>query len=186
IVLILADDLGWGDLKVLNPESKIATPACDRLAAEGCCFTDAHSPSAVCSPTRYGILTGRYAWRSRLKKSVLGGLSPRLIEPGRMTLASMLKEQGYSTCCVGKWHLGMNWVVLPGKEVSELSIETVDQVWNVDYSRPIVQGPQSVGFDRYFGISGSLDMVPYTFIENDHVTILPSDDREFPLIIDQP
>jgi arylsulfatase A-like enzyme len=186
IVLILADDLGWGDLKVLNPDSKIATPACDRLATEGCCFTDVHSPSAVCSPTRYGILTGRYAWRSKLKRGVLGGLSPRLIEPGRMTLASMLKEQGYSTCCVGKWHLGMNWKVLPGKEVTELNIETRDQVWNVDYSHPIVQGPLSVGFDRYFGISASLDMVPYTFIENDRVTLLPSEDREFPLIIDHP
>lgn len=185
IVLILADDLGWGDLKSFNPDSKIVTPAADRLASQGCCFVDAHSPSSVCSPTRYGVMTGRYSWRSRLKRGVLGGLSPRLIEPGRLTLASMLKEQGYSTCCIGKWHLGMNWDILPGKDVSEYSTERPDQVWNVDYSKPILQGPLTVGFDRFFGISASLDMVPYTFIENDHVTILPTEDRQFAMIIGQ-
>lgn len=186
IILILADDLGWGDLKAFNPNSKIPTPACDQLAAQGCCFTDAHSPSSVCTPTRYGILTGRYSWRSKLKRGVLGGLSPRLIEPDRLTLASMLKDQGYSTGCIGKWHLGMNWEILPGKDITELSVERPDQVWNVDYSKPITQGPLSVGFDRYFGISASLDMVPYTFIRDDRVTILPTEDRQFAMVIAQP
>jgi arylsulfatase A-like enzyme len=110
---------------------------------------------------------------------VLGGLSPRLIEPDRTTIASMLKQCGYHTACVGKWHLGMDWAVRPGKSVTELNIEPREQVFNVDYSQPISNGPNSVGFDYYFGISASLDMVPYTFIENDRVTALPTEDREF-------
>jgi len=120
IVFILCDDLGYGDVRCLNPEGKIATPNMDRLAAAGMIFTDAHTSSAVCTPTRYGVITGRYNWRSKLQSGVLGGLSPRLIEPGRMTVASMLKEQGYQTGCIGKWHLGMDWVKLEGKEVTEL------------------------------------------------------------------
>lgn len=183
IIFILADDLGYGDVKCLNPQGKIATPHMDRLAAGGMIFTDAHSSSAVCSPSRYGILTGRYNWRSRLKNGVLGGLSPRLIEPGRLTVASFLQQHGYATACIGKWHLGMDWVKQPGKEVSELSIEKPEQVHSVDYARPISNGPTSVGFDYYFGISASLDMVPYTFIENDHVTVPPTEEKNFPLML---
>src|SRR6188768_3271245 len=123
IIFILCDDLGYGDVKCFNPEGKIATPHMDALAARGMKFTDAHSSSAVCSPTRYGVMTGRYNWRSKLQNGVLGGLSPRLIEPGRMTVASMLKQHGYHTACVGKWHLGMDWVRQPGKSVTELNIE---------------------------------------------------------------
>ena len=173
-VFILCDDLGYGDVKVNNENGKIPTPHMDRIAQRGMRFTDAHSSSAVCSPTRYGVMTGRYNWRSRLQSGVLGGLSPRLIESGRMTVASMLKQQGYSTAMVGKWHLGMDWVKLPGKEVSELNIEKADQVDSVDYAKPIANTPTSVGFDSYFGISASLDMVPYCFIENDHVTANPT------------
>ncbi len=182
IVYVLCDDLGYGDLKCLNAESKIATPNFDRVAAAGMIFTDAHSGSAVCTPTRYGMLTGRYAWRTKLQQSVLGGLSPRLIEPGRLTVASLLKQNGYHTAAIGKWHLGMNWVKQPGKDVSELSIETPEQVSNVDFGQPIAGGPTTVGFDYYFGISASLDMVPYTFIENDRVTILPSVERQFAMM----
>ncbi|MEP6668679.1 MAG: arylsulfatase [Chthoniobacter sp.] len=181
IIYILCDDLGYGDVKCLNADGKIATPNMDRLGKEGMRFTDAHSSSAVCSPTRYGVLTGRYNWRSRLQSGVLGGLSPRLIEPGRMTVASLLKDHGYATGCIGKWHLGMDWVKLPGKDVSELNIESVEQVHNVDFAQPIKNGPNSVGFDFYYGISASLDMVPYTFIQNDHVTVLPTTDKSFPL-----
>jgi len=173
IIFILCDDLGTGDVKCLNPDGKIATPHMDRLAKEGMIFTDAHSGSSVCTPTRYGIMTGRYAWRSKLQSGVLGGLSPRLIEQGRLTVASMLKEQGYSTHCVGKWHLGMDWQ--KNGEVSDLSIETEAQVKNVDYSKPIANGPTSLGFDTYFGISASLDMVPYCFIENDRVAANPTE-----------
>ncbi len=174
-VFILCDDLGYGDVKANNENGKIATPHMDRLATNGMRFTDAHSSSAVCSPTRYGLMTGRYNWRSRLQSGVLGGLSPRLIEQGRMTVASMLHDQGYKTDCVGKWHLGMDWVKLPGKQVTELNIETPDQFHNVDFTKPTTNSPNSVGFDYYYGISGSLDMVPYCFIENDHVTAQPTE-----------
>ena len=186
IVYILCDDLGYGDVRCLNPQGKIATPNIDRIAREGMIFTDAHSGSAVCSPTRYGLITGRYAWRSRLQQGVLGGLSPRLIERHRMTVASLLKEHGYHTACFGKWHLGMDWVLLEGKRVTELGIEAPDQVWNVDYSQPIANGPNDVGFDEYFGISASLDMVPYTFIENNRVAVLPAAEKEFPMVLGRP
>ncbi|MEI9893202.1 MAG: arylsulfatase [Chthoniobacter sp.] len=181
IIYILCDDLGYGDVKCLNADGKIATPNMDRLGKGGIIFTDAHSSSAVCSPTRYGIMTGRYNWRTPLQSGVLGGLSPRLIESGRMTVANMLKEHGYATGCIGKWHLGMDWVKLPGKDVAQLNIESVEQVHNVDFAQPIKNGPTSVGFDSYYGISASLDMVPYTFIENDRVAVLPTVDKSFPL-----
>lgn len=184
IVIILADDLGYGDLGCYG--GKISTPQIDRLAKSGLRFTDAHTSSSVCSPTRYGLLTGRYNWRSKLKQGVLGGLSPRMIEPGRMTIASMLKNNGYRTACIGKWHLGMDWVKQAGKVVSELNIESREQVFNVDYSQPISNGPNSVGFDYYFGISASLDMVPYTFIENDRVLALPTADRDFLMMHERP
>jgi arylsulfatase A-like enzyme len=183
IVFILCDDLGYGDVRCLNPEGKIATPNMDRLAAGGMAFIDAHTSSSVCSPTRYGLLTGRYNWRSKLQSGVLGGLSPRLIEPGRMTVASLLKAQGYQTACIGKWHLGMDWVKHEGKDVSELNIETPAQVGSVDFSQPIKNGPMSVGFDYYYGISASLDMVPYTFIENDHVVAVPTEEQSFPMML---
>ena len=156
IVFILADDLGYGDLRSYNPASKIATPEIDRLATGGMRFTDAHSPSAVCTPTRYGLLTGRYAWRSKLKKSVLNGYSPLLIEPGRATLASLLKGRGYATAAIGKWHLGLG------------------NAEPADFSRPLEPGPASVGFDYFFGIPASLDMAPYVFVENAAVTVPPT------------
>jgi arylsulfatase A-like enzyme len=186
IVFVLCDDLGYGDVGCLNPQGKIATPNIDRIAREGMTFTDAHSGSAVCSPTRYGLITGRYAWRSRLQQGVLGGLSPRLIERHRTTVATLLKEHGYHTACFGKWHLGMDWVLREGKQVTELGIEAPDQVWNVDYSQPIANGPNDAGFDEYFGISASLDMVPYTFIENHRVAVLPTAEKEFPMVLGRP
>lgn len=109
IVYILADDMGYGDISYLNEQSKLNTQHLDRMASEGMAFTDAHSSSAVCTPSRYSILTGRYNWRSTLKRSVLFGYDAPLIERGRMTVASMLKEAGYRTACIGKWHLGLDW-----------------------------------------------------------------------------
>ena len=179
IIYILCDDLGYGDVKCLNPDGKIATPNMDRLAKGGMIFTDAHSGSSVCTPTRYGVMTGRYAWRTRLHSGVLGGLSPHLIAPGRETVASLLKKNGYHTTCIGKWHLGMDWMRPEDKPVNVNNIEDREQVWNVDYSKPVTHGPNAVGFDYYFGISASLDMVPYTLIENDRVTVLPSEDKKF-------
>ena len=156
IIFIMADDMGYGDLGCYNKDSKIPTPNMDALAAEGVRFTDAHSPSAVCTPTRYGVLTGRYCWRSRLKKGVLGGYSPALIESGRMTVASLLKQHGYATACVGKWHLGL------GNEKK------------TDFDKPLVPGPNAVGFDYFYGISASLDMPPYCYIENDRPVEKPT------------
>ncbi len=157
ILLIMADDMGIGDLGVYNPETKTATPNLDRLASEGAMFTDVHTPSAVCTPTRYGLLTGRYAWRSRLKNGVLWGYSPHLIEPERSTLASMLKKAGYNTAGVGKWHLGLG------------------DAEKTDYSKPLVPGPSTAGFDYYFGIPASLDMDPYLYIQDDQAVEFPSE-----------
>lgn len=155
IVLILADDLGFGDPRCYNAESKVPTPHIDRLAREGTRFTDAHTPSSVCTPTRYGLLTGRYCWRSSLKSGVLYGYDPLLIEPGRPTIASFLKGQGYATACVGKWHLGLGT-----KKPA-------------DFNQSLNPGPNALGFDYFFGISASLDMPPYVWIENDRVTAPP-------------
>lgn len=164
IVYLLADDLGVGDLRCLNPDSKIATPHMDRLASQGMIFTDAHSGSSVCSPTRYGILTGRYAWRTRLQEGVLEGYSPALIDPKRLTVASLLGRSGYHTACIGKWHLGFQWG------------GTKD---NVDYTAPIRNGPTAVGFDAWYGISASLDMPPYLWIENDRAVGIPTTTKAF-------
>jgi arylsulfatase A len=177
IVFILADDLGIGDLGCYNSKSKVATPNMDRIAAEGMRFNDAHTPSSVCSPTRYGVLTGRYAWRSRLKKGVLWGYSRSLIEPGRETVASLLKKQGYATAAVGKWHLGLQQtdetVKAPIPAASEILPE--DHPHAVDYSKPLSPGPNSVGFDYFFGIPASLDMNPYVYVENDRVVEAATD-----------
>jgi len=164
LMYILADDMGYGDLSCLNAESKIRTTHLDRLAAEGMAFTDAHASSAVCTPSRYSILTGRYNWRSALKSGVLDGYDGPLLEPGRLTVASMLKQHGYATGCVGKWHLGWTWP------------RSGDDPPAVDFSRPISDGPTDAGFDRYFGIAASLDMPPYVYIDNDTPTAVP--DRE--------
>ncbi|MEP2775006.1 MAG: arylsulfatase [Luteolibacter sp.] len=163
IIYILADDLGYGDVQVLNPErGKIATPHMDKLAAEGMIFTDAHSSSSVCTPTRYGIITGRYNWRSKMQAGVLSGFSKPLIDSERLTVAGFLKEQGYSTACIGKWHIGMNLPSADGKPIVGKSAK------NVDWKGTITGGPVDLGFDYYYGIAASLDMPPYIWIENDH------------------
>jgi arylsulfatase A len=181
IVYILADDLGYGDVQCLNPEGKILTPNIDRLAAQGMVFTDAHSSSAVCTPTRYGILTGRYNWRSRLKNGVLGGFSPPLIERDRLTVAAFLDAGGYNTACVGKWHLGFNWQLKDGGVADDKGNygALYERAWDVDYSLPILNGPLAVGFDYFFGISASLDMPPYVFIEDDQATEIPTTTKKF-------
>jgi arylsulfatase A-like enzyme len=175
ILYILADDLGYGDVKTLNPERcKIATPTLDKLASQGMTFTDAHSGSAVCTPTRYGIMTGRYAWRTSLVSGVLGGVSPPMIASDRLTVASLLKNQGYQTACIGKWHLGFNWAKWENPEERKKQ-----PGWQFDFSKSIFRGPVSAGFDSFFGISASLDMAPFAWIENDRVTELPTTVKEW-------
>ena len=115
IILIMADDMGSGDVQALNPNSRIPTPNLNRLAAEGMAFTNAHSPSAVCTPTRYGVMTGRYCCRSSLTRGVLNGYGTPLIETDRMTVASFMKEHGYATGIVGKWHLGLGFQKTEGE-----------------------------------------------------------------------
>jgi arylsulfatase A-like enzyme len=161
IIYILADDMGYGDLSCLNPNSKIRTSHLDAMAARGMAFTDAHSSSAVCTPSRYSILTGRYNWRSWLKEGVTFGYDKPVIESGRMTVASLLREHGYATACIGKWHLGWNWT--KSGEAAE----------DVDFTGPIAGGPVDCGFDYFYGMAGSLDMPPYVYIENRHPTAPP-------------
>lgn len=176
IVVVLADDLGFGDVSCNNPASKIQTPHVDRLAREGMRFTDAHTPSAVCTPTRYGLLTGRYCWRTRLKYRVLDGFDPPLIEPGQVTVASLLKGQGYRTACIGKWHLGMQWTDKKGQPVPAVPLDRKEPPragFEVDFTKPFTGGPVGVGFDHYFGISASLNMSPFCYLVNDRVLRLP-------------
>ena len=160
IVYILADDMGYGDPQVNNPDSKVPTPNMDRIAREGMRFTDAHTPSAVCTPTRYGLLTGRYCWRTELKSGVLWGYSTNHIKPGRLTVPALLKRHGYDTAGVGKWHLGLG----SGEKT--------------DYSRLLHPCPNDHGFDWFFGIPASLDMEPYVYVENDHVLAQPTETIE--------
>jgi arylsulfatase A-like enzyme len=179
IVLILADDLGYGDVGAMNPDSKIKTPCIDLLALEGMRFRDMHSPSSVCTPTRYALLTGRYSWRSRLKNGVLGGYSPPLIEKERPTMASLLKKSGYHTAVIGKWHLGLDWT----KKLEQPPTQTTQNgnkqnftagESEIDFSQPFTNGPLTLGFDYFFGISASLDMPPFVYLENDRVTEFPA------------
>ncbi|MDQ8197886.1 arylsulfatase [Pelagicoccus enzymogenes] len=162
IVYILTDDLGYGDVQVLNPHGgKIPTPEMDRLAAEGMVFTDAHTSSSVCTPSRYSILTGRYNWRTPLQAQVLMGFDPPLINEDRYTVADLLKDAGYNTACIGKWHLGLGFPTIDGQELS------TEGMTNIDWKGQITGGPVDLGFDYFYGISASLNIAPYIYIEND-------------------
>lgn len=160
VVVILADDLGIGDLGCYNPRSKAPTPHLDRLAREGMRFTDMHSPSSVCTPTRYGLLTGRYCWRTSLKQGVLYGYDPLLIDSNRLTIADLMRAAGYGAAGVGKWHLGLG-----DRE-------------ETDYTQPLTPGPLDVGFDRFFGIPASLDMAPYVFVVDAGLEAAPTETIE--------
>jgi arylsulfatase A-like enzyme len=168
IVVILADDLGYGDIGCYNPQSKIPTPHLDRLAAEGVRFTDAHAPDAVCTPSRYGLLTGRYSFRSRLKSGVLPPWGQPLIEADRVTLPGFLQQMGYATACIGKWHLGWDWTTTDGRPAS-----STDGFGNVHFTKPIANGPTTRGFGLYFGVDLP-NYPPYCFIEKDRTVGVPS------------
>lgn len=172
LVIILADDLGYGDISAYNEHAAFQTPHSDGLAQRGVRFTDAHTSSSVCTPTRYGIVTGRYNWRSTLKSSVTWGFSKPIIQNDRLTIADVLKQKGYHTAFVGKWHLGWDWH-FNGKVPDHLDNPTVRP--EVDFSKPITNGPGALGFTYSYGIPASLDMPPYVYVENGQPTTIPTD-----------
>ncbi len=175
IILMLADDLGIGDLSCFNPDSKLRTEHLDRLAAEGLRCTDAHATSALCTPSRYGLLTGRYNWRSRLKQVVIMGYTRHLIEDGRATLGTLAQRAGYRTAVVGKWHLGVDWAIEGDDAAFQpgAPLRADDGEPCVDFSQPVKNGPNAFGFDYSYVTPGSLDIAPYTFLENGRVTAPP-------------
>ncbi len=192
IIYLMADDMGYGDTGCYNPHSKIPTPNMDRLATEGIRFTDAHSPSAVCTPTRYGVLTGRYCWRSSLKRQVLYSYEPSLIEKDRLTVASMLKATGYNTAAIGKWHLGLGYAAKPGEWVDfgrPLPWPSAGRLLEekIDFTQPLKGGPVDLGFDYFYGTSGcATAQPPYAFIENDRFVDIPSVYHDDPVFTSRP
>jgi arylsulfatase A-like enzyme len=182
IVIVYADDLGYGDVQCYNPErGKIATPNIDKLASQGMRFTDGHSSSGVCSPSRYTLLTGRYHWRTRLQSGIVGVFGDPLIAPDRITIGTLAKQHGYRTACVGKWHLGSEWNLPKGKEslfrdFKDVTIATDEhrEVWSEVFSRPMKGGPTTRGFDMYFGTDVP-NWPPFCYIENDRTIGIPSD-----------
>lgn len=176
VVIILADDMGYGDVGVLNRDSRIPTPNLDRLAKESLIFTDAHSAGSYCVPSRYGLLTGRYMWRTRLGSGGnLANLAGTLIEPGRKTLPDVLQDAGYFTGLIGKWHQGIDWK-LHDESAREIIREhpNYQDFQNIDFASPALKGPGNYGFDYSFGTAGSAEMNPATFIENNQATIIPT------------
>ncbi len=176
IIYILADDLGIGDLTIYNEDGKIPTPNLDQFGREGMKFNDAHTSSSVCTPTRYGILTGRYNWRTPLKEFVLWGNSPRLIEKERLTVAQLLKNSGYKTANIGKWHLGLNWTLKDDAANLDAYTKRTDRVpfAKIDYNQALQSGTLDVGFDYSFMIAASLNMPPFVYLENDKSTQIPT------------
>ena len=172
ILFILADDLGYGDISRYNPESKVATPNLDKLASEGVVFTDAHSPSTVCTPTRYSLMTGRMAFRTGFPGVFTGAGGPSLIEKSRLTLPGMLRDRGYTTACFGKWHIGLTFMDKDGQPINENGLDAVKRI---DYSRPILDSPVHRGFDHFFGTAccPTTDWL-YAFIDGDRIPTPPT------------
>ncbi len=190
IVYFLVDDMGYGDVTCLNPDGKIATPNIDRFAREGMVFSDAHSSSAVCSPSRYSVLTGRHNWRSTLQKGIVGVYGDPLIARTRLTVPGFLRQHGYHTACIGKWHLGQGWDFpvtpedfYPGTQSTSRADSPGDDLeatptqralWRDAFSRPTTGGPTTRGFDSYFGVDVP-NWPPYCFIEDDRTVGVPSE-----------
>lgn len=183
IVILYADDLGYGDVQCYNPErGKIPTPHIDKLAAQGMRFTDGHSSSGVCSPSRYTLLTGRYHWRTRLQAGIVPLWGAPLIAPDRVTIGTLAKQNGYRTACIGKWHLGWDWPIpedraalFKEKPKGEVTASEAQQaVWREVFSQPISGGPTTRGFDSYFGTDVP-NHPPFCFIENQRTVGTPSE-----------
>lgn len=178
IVYILADDLGYGDISANYPDGKIRTPHLDRLAAQGMRLTDAHTPSSVCTPTRYGIMTGEYCWRTPLTRQVTWSFGRVFLDPGRRTVAQLLQDHGYATAVVGKWHLGLDWALKEGEEnrlenarkrVNENGVVMDMDPAHIDFSKPVTGGPRTYGFGYSYILPASLDIPPYGYLENHHL-----------------
>lgn len=165
IVILYADDLGFGDLACQNPNSKIPTPNLDRLAAQGMRLVDGHSSSGICTPSRYALLTGRYHWRDF--HGIVNAFGKSVFQPGQLTMASMLQQKGYQTACIGKWHLGWDW-----ESIRTSPAKASYRPQDFDWSRPIPDGPLAHGFDHYFGDS-VINFPPYAWIENDRLVQAP-------------
>ena len=197
ILVILADDLGYGDVQCYDPErAKIPTPNIDKLATQGMRFTDGHSSSGVCSPSRYTLLTGRYHWRTKLQSGIVSVFGGPLIAPDRMTIGTLAKQQGYRTACIGKWHLGWDWPITqeqrrllspvqqPEDETSKankkaaaagaVATEQHIAAWQEIFSKPITGGPITRGFDLFFGVDVP-NWPPFCFIENERTLGIPSE-----------
>lgn len=170
IVLIFADDMGYGDVSYLNSEGRVFTPHIDNMARKGILFSDAHAGASVCTPSRYALLTGRYAWRSTSAERVVNGFARPVIEEERSTLASLFKNKGYATACVGKWHLGLEWQT--DEDEKEVGFDPETGYSNLDFSKRVTVGPNDFGFDYSYIHPASLDMPPYVFLRN-HQTIDP-------------
>ncbi len=183
IVLLYADDMGYGDLAIQNPDSKIPTPHLDQLAKRGVRFTDAHSSSGVCTPSRYAMLHGRYHWRKF--HGIVNSFDQSVMDAERTTLPELLKSKGYRTACIGKWHLGWDWNAIksPGASLQNIAEgNTTVQAYKVDafdWSKPIPDGPLAHGFDYYFG-DDVPNFPPYAWFENDRLTQSPTVQRSTP------
>jgi arylsulfatase A-like enzyme len=178
ILIIYADDMGYGDLNCQNPNSKIPTPNLDKLASEGMRFTDAHSSSGICSPSRYALLTGTYHWRRQ--HGIVGAFGKPFFEDRDITLPQILKSKGYTTACIGKWHLGWDWEFknVPSGEVMQWgAIRKFYRPKDIDWSKPIKGGPLDRGFDYYFG-DGTINFPPYAWVENDRVIKAPTEEMD--------
>ena len=182
IVIIYADDLGYGDIQSYHQaRGKIPTPHINHLTQKGMSFIDAHSSSAVCSPSRYTLLTGRYHWRTRLQKGIVGVFGDPVILPERMTIASIAKQKGYQTACIGKWHLGWDWPIpeeqrplFSSQQKEVQATEMHRNAWQSVFSQPIPGGPTAIGFDEYFGTDVP-NWPPFCFIEGDQTLGIPSE-----------
>ncbi len=185
VIIILADDMGYGDVSFNNPQARTKTPNIDKMAEKGINFTDAHSGGSVCTPSRYGLITGRYFFRVPKQNGYLGYLNPH-IEPGRETIGSLMQKAGYTTACIGKWHLGLSWGL---KDLQSPQIPSADNktVTNTDFKKNITRGPNSLGFNYSYILPASLDMPPYVFVKNNQVidpdVVLTAD--VYPRILDE-
>jgi arylsulfatase A len=174
IIYILADDLGYGDISSFNPESKISTPNIDAIAAAGMSFTNAHASASVCTPSRYAIMTGQYNWRSRLKRGVLWTYDWPLIDKNRLTVGQFLKNNGYHTAIVGKWHLGWSWPIKAGQTVDTAHYsfrsdkQTLEREAKLDFSKPLQGGPLAAGFEYQYGIDIP-SLPPFCYIDNGRI-----------------